>query len=72
MSICRRSMSSTGKTPRHLTPAKRLHIGEAAVAAPAADAVGDAARVAAAAEGAAGAGAVVAGASAERFLDHRL
>ena len=65
-------MSSTGKTPRPLTPVKKLPIGEAAVAAPAADAVGDAARVVAAAEAAAGAGDVAAGARAERFLDHRV
>ena len=62
-------MSSTRKTPRHLSSAKKLPIGEGAAATPAVDAAGDAVRGVAAAEAAAGAGAVAAGARSEGFPD---
>lgn len=66
MSVCRRFMSLTKKTPRHLRSVRKLPgVAGAAVAAAdaaAADAVGEAAGAVAAAEAAAHPGAVAAGA----------
>jgi hypothetical protein len=65
-SVCRRSMFSTRKTPRHLRSVRKLPgvVGAAAAAADAAaaDAVGEAALAVAAAEAAARPGDVAAGA----------
>jgi hypothetical protein len=69
-SVCRRSTSSTRKTPQRLRSVNKLHIGGGAAAAAAgvarADAAGDAAR-AVAAEAAAGPGAVAVGARLKGF-----
>jgi hypothetical protein len=70
-SVCRRSTSSTRKTPQRLRSVNKLPIGGGAAAAAAdvarADVAGDAARAVAAAEAAAGPGAVAVGARLEGF-----
>jgi hypothetical protein len=73
--VCRRSMSSTRKTPRHLRSVRKLPgvAGAAAAAADAAaDAVGGAAGAVAAAEAAARPGDVAAGARARRTVRQTL